>query len=115
MKGSLFGKDKKKIRIDCSDKTSKVFLIRQARKRKPGGIYASEFLSPGKLRIFYNLRQLKSQHSDKIQSVFTRGGHIFYRLKDSDREVRVNSLSDLTRIVVVDASAEVSGAEGGGS
>ena len=105
MKVSLFGKERKKIRIDCCNPASKVFLVKQARKKRPQGIYVSEFLTPSKLGIFYNLRQLKKQHSDKIQSVFSRGGNLFYRLRNSDREIRVNALSDLEGIVGTEVSS----------
>ena len=96
---NIFGSDKKKIKIDCRNPATKVFLIRQARKKRPQGIYVSEFLTPSKRELFYNLRQLKKQHTDKIQSVYTRGGNIFYRLRNSDRESRINSLSDISRII----------------
>ena len=102
---SVFGKDKKKVRVDCRNPSAKLLLVRQARRKRPEGIYVSEFLTPNKLSIFYNLRQLKKQHPDKIQAVFTRGGNLFYRRRDSDREIRVNSLDDLTGIV---AGAETS-------
>ena len=96
---NIFGSDRKKIKIDCRNPATKVFLVRQARKKRPQGIYVSEFLTPNKLEIFYNLRQLKRQHSDKIQSVYTRGGNIFYRLRNSDRESRINSLTDISGII----------------
>ena len=53
---SVFGSDKKKIKIDCRNPKSKVFLLKQAKKKRPEGIYVSEFLTKNKLNIFYNLR-----------------------------------------------------------
>ena len=100
MNVNIFGSDKKKIKIDCRNQATKVFLVRQARKKRPQGIYVSEFLTPNKLEIFYNLRQLKKQHTDRIQSVYTRGGNIFYRLRNSEREKRINSLEEISRIIV---------------
>ena len=108
---SLFGSDKKKIKIVCNNSVSKAFLLRQARKKRPNGLYVSEFLPSSKLNILYNLRQLKRQHQDKIKSVYSRNGNLYCRLKDSDREIRVNSLNDLTTII---ADTEVPGAVGGG-
>ena len=67
----------------------------------------SEFLTPSKLEIFYNLRQLKKQHTDKIQSVYTRGGNIFYRLRNTDREIRVNSLSDISGIIAAEGDSNL--------
>ena len=104
MQVTVFGRDKKKVKIDCHNPSSKLFLVKQARRKRPEGIYVSEYLTPSKVNIFYNLRQLKKQHPDKIQAVFTRGGNLFYRLCNSDREVRVNSLEDLTGIVVEEAT-----------
>ena len=100
MQVTVFGKDKKKVKIDCHNPSSKLFLVKQARRKRPEGVYVSEYLTPSKVKIFYNLRQLKKQHPDKIQAVFSRGGNLFHRLCNSDREVRVNSLDDLTGIVV---------------
>ena len=99
---TIFGGDKKKLKIDCRNPATKVFLVKQARKKRPQGIYVSEFLTPNRLQIFYNLRQLKKQHSDKIKSVYTRGGNIYYRLQNSDREIRINSLSDIAGIIAVE-------------
>ena len=64
MQVSVFGKEKKKVKIDCHNPSSKLFLIKQARRKRPEGVYVSEFLTPNKLSIFYNLRQLKRQHPD---------------------------------------------------
>ena len=102
MNVKIFGSDKKKIRIDCRNQATKVFLVKQARKKRPQGIYVSEYLTPSKLEIFYNLRQLKKQHTDRIQSVYTRGGNIFYRLRNSEREKRVNSLNEISGIIAGD-------------
>lgn len=99
MQVTVFGKDKKTVRIDCRSPSSKLILVKEARRKRPEGIYVSEYLTPSKAKIFYNLRQLKKQHPDKIQTVYTRGGNLFYRLYNSDREVRVNSLEDVTGIV----------------
>ena len=105
-------KTKKKVKIDCRNQSSKLFLVKQARRKRPEGVYVSEFLTPSKQNIFYNLRQLRRQHPDKIQTVFTRGGNLFYKLCNSDQEVRVNSLDDLTGIFV---GAEVSNVAADGS
>ena len=94
----LFGKEKKSLKIECSNSSTKIHLLKQARIRRPSGVYLSEFLTPTKHSIFYNLRQLRKQHPDKFKSVFTRGGNIFYRLNNSDRLYQVSSLDDLGKI-----------------
>ena len=104
LKLRLFGRDKKSIRLDCMSSPSKVHLLKQARLKKPQGIYVSEFLTTSKLSVFHNLRLLKKQHPRKIKSVFTREGNIFYRLQDSDRVTQVTSLEDLSKIIVPEAN-----------
>ena len=99
MRVSVFGRDKKSVKISCANSTSKLHLLKQTRARKPQGFYISEFLTPNKLKIFHNLRNLKKQHPRKIKSVFTRGGNILYTLHSSDRVFQVNSLNDLSNII----------------
>ena len=99
MRVSVFGREKKCIKINCANSTSKLHLLKQTRARKPQGFYISEFLTPNKLKIFHNLRNLKKQHPQKIKSVFTRGGNIIYTHHNSDRLFQVNCLDDLINIV----------------
>ena len=76
---SLFGRNKKSVKIDCGNSFSKLHIIKQARPKKPLGIHVSEFLTKSKLSLFQNLRNLKKLHPQKISSVYTRKGNIFYR------------------------------------
>ena len=57
---SIFESDKKK-KIDCRNPESKAFLLKQVKKKRPEGIYVSEFLTKIKLNIFYDLLQLRKQ------------------------------------------------------
>ena len=104
---SLFGRDKKAIKVVCSNLASRIHLLRQARQKRPNGIFVSEFLTTEKLSLFYKLRQLKKEHPGKIKSVFTRGGNIYYILSDSDRITQVSSLQELTGIIRGDPSPAV--------
>ena len=99
MRVSVFGRDKRCVKINCANSTSKLHLLKQTRTRKPQGFYVSEFLTPNKLKIFHNLRYLKKQQPRKIKSVFTRGGNILYTLHNSDRVFQVSDLSDLNNIL----------------
>ena len=94
----LFGRERKSLKIECSNLSTKIHLLKKARIRRPTGLFLSEFLTPTKHSIYYNLRQLRKQHPDKFKSVFTRGGNIFYRLSDSDRLCQISSLADLQKI-----------------
>ena len=105
----LFGKEKKSLKIECSNLSTKIQLLKQARIRRPTGLFLSEFLTPTKHSVFYNLRQLRKQHPEKFKSVFTRGGNIFYRLSDSDRLYQVSSLDDIGKINLQQQVAENTG------
>lgn len=96
-------------KLECRNPASKVHLLKQARTKRPSGVFVSEFLTSAKRNIFYNLRQLKKQHPRKIRSAFTIGGNIFYRLQDSSQAVQVNSLDDLSRITLPENIEAVGG------
>ena len=96
---SLYGRDKKSIRLSCTNPVSKIHLLRQARRKKPDGLFVNEFLTSTKLKIYRNLRQLKNLHPDKIKAVFTRNGNIFYTPSESTQGIHVSALTDLNSIV----------------
>ena len=96
---SLYGREKKALRLSCTNPVSKIHLLKQARRKKPNGIYVNEFLTTSRLNVYKNLRQLKALHPEKIKSVFTRNGNIFYALKDTNQVTQVSSLADLNNIV----------------
>ena len=106
MRVNVFGREKKCVKINCANSTNKLHILKQTRTRKPQGFYVSEFLTPNKLKIFHNLRNLKKQHPQKIKSVFTRGGNIIYTFHNSNRLFQVNSLNDLSSIVRPEPSEE---------
>ena len=94
----LFGRERKSLKIECSNPSTKLHLLKQARIRRPTGLFLSEFLTPSKHSIFYNLRQLRKEHREKFKSVFTKGGNVFYRLSGSDRLYQVSSLEELPKL-----------------
>lgn len=96
---SLFGREKKAIKIDCANFPSKLHIVKQARQKKPSGIYISEFLTKTNLLIHANLRKLQKLHPRKIKSVYTREGNVFYRLQDEDRAVLVRSVREIENII----------------
>ena len=95
---TLFGHEKKALKIDCANSSSKVHIVKQARQKKPSGIYISEFLTKTNLKIHANLRKLKKLHPRKIKSVYTKDGNVFYRLHDVDRAVLVRSVQEVENI-----------------
>ena len=96
---SFYGREKKSLRLHCSKRASKLYLLKRARERRPKDFYLNEFLTTNKREFFYNLRQLKKQHPNLIKSVFTREGNIFYVKQNSKKSWQVSSLDDLTNIV----------------
>lgn len=96
---SLFGRERKSLKIECANPSSKLHIIKQARGKKPKGIYISEFLSKPRLQVLRNLKNLKKLHPRRIKSVFTKEGNIFYRLQGADRPVLVKSNKDIENIV----------------
>ena len=109
MRISVFGKNRTSIKINCSNSTSKLHLIKQTRLRKPEGFFISEFLTSTKLKVFHNLRALRKQNPNRLKSVFTRGGNIFYTLQNSERIFQASCLSDLENIVGSDSTEETPG------
>ena len=103
---TLFGHEKKALKIDCANSSSKVHIVKQARQKKPSGIYISEFLTKANLKIHANLRKLKKLHPRKIKSVYTKEGNVFYRLHDVDRAVLVRSVQEV-EIIIGDTSSNV--------
>ena len=99
---SVFGRDKKCVKIICPNSSSKLHLLKKTRTRKPEGFFMNEFLTVNKLKVFHNLRALKKQHPQKIKSVFTKGGNILYTLHNSNRLFQASCISDLNNIVTSD-------------
>ena len=97
---SIYGKSKKTLRIECASVNVRNHLLEQARKRKPTGIYLSEFLSPEKLLLLQQVRDLKREFSSRVRAVYIRRGDIFCKSEpDGDviRVVNVENVNDLRR------------------
>ena len=87
------------MKIVCGNSFSKLHIIKHAKRKKPLGIYVSEFLTKSKLSLFQNLRNLKKLLPQKISSVYKREGNIFYRLEGSNQAVLVKSMKEIENIV----------------
>ena len=103
---NLYGRDRKSVRLSCTNLASKIHLLRQARRKKPGGLFVNDFLTSSKWKIYKNLRQLKALHPSKIKSVFTRNGNVFYSTSDSAQVIHVSSITDLNNIINTEVPAE---------
>ena len=96
---TLFGHEKKALKIHCANSSSKLHIVKQARQKKPSGIYISEFLTKANLKIHANLRKLKKLRPRKIKSLYTKKGNVFYGLHDVDRAVLVRSIQEVENII----------------
>ena len=81
------GKIKKTLRIECASVTVRNHLLEQVRKRKPVGIYLSEFLPREKLSLLHRVKDLKREFPDKIRAVYIRQGDILFCRKEPDGDV----------------------------
>ena len=93
---NLHGKDNNMLKIECININTRKFLIKQARIRKPHGIYVVEFLPYDKVRIYRSLHNLrKEKHTRKIRSIQIRGTDIFCKTEVDDNFVHVSSFADV--------------------
>ena len=95
---SVYGKRRKVLKVECTNIFTRNFLLKQARIRKPNGIYVVEFLAPNKLLLYRKLLELKKRYQGKIKVVQIRNNSICYKLNIEDQFCRVNSLSEIEEI-----------------
>ena len=96
---TLHGKDKNMLKIECVNTFTRNFLIKQARSRKPRGIYLVEFLPSDKVRVYRSLHNLRKEpHRKKIRSIHIKNTDIFCKIENEERFIRVNSLADVDEI-----------------
>ena len=93
---NLHGKDSNMLKIECANINNRNFLIKQARSKKPHGIYVVEFLLYDKVHIYRSLHNLrKENHRRKIRSIEIRGTYIFCKTEVDDNFVHVSSLAEV--------------------
>ena len=106
---SLFGKKKNILKIECSSIFVRNFILKQARNKKPKGIYVTEFLASEKLPVYRKLLELKRK-TDKIKKIQIRGGKVFYKLESEDRFLQIDSLDEVRvmeeSLTVADAGSD---------
>ena len=96
---SPLGKNKKILKVTCSDIKVKNNILKNARIHKLPNIFFGEFLTPLRNEIFYKLRQLKRNNADKIKAVYTRNGNVYYKLTNCDEYKLVRSLGDINSLM----------------
>lgn len=79
----VYGKDKKILKLELSQKIMKGKVISVLKRSRPNGLYISEFLVPIRLKLFHDVRIFAKTIPDKVESVFTRNGFTYYKNKMS--------------------------------
>ena len=97
---SIIGKDKKHFKIVCNNINIKNKILSEARHKKLDNIYFSEFLTPLRNKLFYELRQIKRKYPDKVKSIYTRNGNIFYKLVNDDNQKLIRSMENITELTI---------------
>ena len=96
---SVFGKNKKQLKVTCSSVGVKNNILRKSRIRKLENSYFNEFLTSTRHSIFYRLRQLKKRHPDVIRSVYTRNGDVYYKKTDNNNKyINVQTINDVANL-----------------
>ena len=95
---TVYGKQKKSLKVECNSIYTRNFLLRQARTRRPKGIYLTEFLCYEKMTIYRKLIEVKKKNQGKIVAVQIRGKHICCRTTGEDSFRQVNSLTEVEEI-----------------
>ena len=90
-----FGKNLKSVKVVLSSPNLRRKIISEARQRKQDNIYYSEFLTNYRSKIFYEARQLKRTHSEKISAVYVRNGLVCYKLTGNDRYMHLKTLNQI--------------------
>ena len=81
----IYGRDKKFLKLELSSKIKKSLIISTLKRKRPNGLYISEFLVPARLKLFHEVRIFSKTIPEKIERVFTRNGVIYYKNKVTGR------------------------------
>ena len=92
---SIYGKKKSSLKMKCANTNIRNFLLKQARSRKPKGIYAAEYLTGNSLKIFRQVTDLRRQYPQHFKAVYTKGGEVFCRSNSIDSELKLSSSDDI--------------------
>ena len=91
---SIFGRRKNVLKVECSNTSVRNYLLEQARKRKPVGVYLVEFLSPEKNSLYQRVNAFKREFPSIVKAVFVRKGDIFCKTDPHDNVIKVSTSKD---------------------
>ena len=90
--------NKKHVKVELVNKSSKTELIRAIRTVKPKDLYINDYLTAKRSKLFFDLRQLKKV-TPKLKSVFPWNGFIKCKL-ENDRYVQISCQTELDSLKV---------------
>lgn len=101
------GTDKKKILVKFINKHKVLRAVQRKKleaknssRRQPAPkLFLNEFLTPLRSSLFYHLRMMKKRFPQRIFSVFTREGDVFYKIQETDRPVKVSAMEQLETLI----------------
>ena len=79
----VYGRERKILKLELSQKIKKGTIISAIKRQRPNGLYVSEFLVPAKLKLFHEVRLFAKTIPETIESVFTKNGLTYYKNKVS--------------------------------
>ena len=97
---SIMGRDKKSLKIRCSEAKHRTQLIIDIKRSKPHEIYASEFLTKSRSETLFKLRSLKRIYPDDIDAVYSRNGVIYCKLTGQTRSITLPDVVAVNKLEV---------------
>ena len=95
---SVFGKEKKSVKIVFGSDAIKRKCIREIKVAKPDGIFASEFLTRTRADLLYQLRLIKKNNPGKLARAYSIDGSIYYKVEDRERGTQVRDNNDIEKL-----------------
>ena len=94
----VLGQRKKIIKLTLSSQNSKNKILINARRKRQPNFYFGEFLTVFRNNLFRNARNLKRSYPDRISSVYTRSGNIYYKLANNNNHRQIRHQQDLDEL-----------------
>ena len=94
---SIIGKNRDIMKIQTRNKDVRSNFIINIKRKKPTGLFISEFLVASKYKLFHSTRLL-AKSSSCIDWVRTRNGLILYRDRDQNRSFKIENDNDLVAL-----------------
>ena len=91
--------DNRPITVEFDDTYTKSAVFRALIRKKPRSIYANEFLTHTRRRMFNLLKDLQRSNPSKIRKFFSRDGIINVQTENADQPIKIHGQRDLERCI----------------